>query len=226
MNRVSLNLPKIPKKTLRQTIYEELKNRIIFAEILPGQLMTLNGLAIEFGVSLMPVREALWQLESEKIVVIESNKSIHVSTLTAAEMEEALELRLMLEAKAAERSCERITDRDVSKIKHILDSMENSLEEPARYMRQNRRFHLGVYSCADSPMLLQFIHSIWARITPYTNILTRRFGDLSASRECHRGMYAALVKKDQVKLKKWLCQDLEAAAAVVIAHFDEAFPKP
>jgi DNA-binding GntR family transcriptional regulator len=68
-------IEKVSTKTIRQQIYDQLKTKIISAEISPGQVMTLQGLAKEFGVSVMPVREALWQLESEGVIVIESNVS-------------------------------------------------------------------------------------------------------------------------------------------------------
>jgi DNA-binding GntR family transcriptional regulator len=58
----------IESKTLRQKVYELLKEKILTAEILPGQKISLRNLAVMLGVSLMPVREALWQLESEKVV--------------------------------------------------------------------------------------------------------------------------------------------------------------
>ena len=97
-------IERISVKTLRQEVYDQLRDKIISAEILPGEAVSLRGLAEKFGVSLMPVREALWQLESERIIVIESNKRIRVNTLTAKEMEEALRLRLLLESTAAETS--------------------------------------------------------------------------------------------------------------------------
>ena len=98
-----MHIEKITTKTLRQQIYDQLRKKIIAAEILPGQVVTIQGLAKQFEVSVMPVREALWQLESEGVVVIESNKSIHVNALRRNEMEEILDLRLILEAIAARK---------------------------------------------------------------------------------------------------------------------------
>ena len=99
-----MGIEKISVKTMRQEVYDQLRDKIISAEILPGESISLRELAAKFGVSLMPVREALWQLESERIIVIESNKRIHVNTLTAKEMDEALRLRVLLESMAAERA--------------------------------------------------------------------------------------------------------------------------
>ncbi len=155
-----MRIEKISTRTIRQQVYDQLKKKIISEEILPGQLMTLHGFAEEFGVSLMPVREALWQLESEKVIVIQSNKSICVNTLGRKDMEEALEIRMVLEPWVAERSCERIPNSGLSKIKHILDNMEASLDKPKRCIFLNSQFHLTIYSYADSTMLLQIIDSL------------------------------------------------------------------
>ena len=222
VKRATLNLTKIPKQTLRQRIYEDLKSRIISGQILPGQVMTLNGLAKELGVSYMPVREALWQLESQKIIVIESNKSIHVNSLTKKEMEEALQLRLILETIAAEKACETITRKQLPKIERLLTKMEECTDDRDQYMFLNRKFHSVIYSYIDSPMLLDVISSIWARISPYIQILGTRFGDPNISAECHRGMYDALLKKDKIRMKAWLRRDLNEAAKFILYHFDNA----
>ena len=65
-----LKIDPIASTTIRARVYEQLKNKIISAEIRPGEVVTIHRLADGFGVSLMPVREALWQLESERAIVI------------------------------------------------------------------------------------------------------------------------------------------------------------
>ena len=69
-------IEKITTVTLRQKVYEQLRANILGADILPGEIISLRGLAEKFGVSILPVREAVWQLESENILVVESNKRI------------------------------------------------------------------------------------------------------------------------------------------------------
>ncbi len=60
-----MGIEKITTVTLRQKVYDRMRTKILRAEILPGQVISLRGLAEQFGVSLLPVREAVWQLESE-----------------------------------------------------------------------------------------------------------------------------------------------------------------
>ena len=98
-------IEKITNITLRQKVYEQLRAKILGAELLPGEVISLRGLAEKFGVSMLPVREAVWQLESEKILVIESNKRIQVNHLTNMEFKEVLNLRLLLESEAVDKAC-------------------------------------------------------------------------------------------------------------------------
>jgi DNA-binding GntR family transcriptional regulator len=216
-----MKIEKISTKTIRQQVYDQLKKKIISAEISPGQIMTLQGLAKEFGVSLMPVREALWQLESEKVIVIQSNKRIFVNVMRQKEMEEAIEIRMILEWRGFERACERMGDGELERIKHILDSMEASVDKPKRYVTLNSQFHSTICSFSDSPMLTQVIDSLWARVGPYMYIAGDKTGDQSFPMECHRHIYEGLVERDKRKLKKWLFEDLKWAASFIVPYLEK-----
>ena len=217
-------IEKISVKTLRQEVYDQLRDKIISAEILPGQTISLRELAQKFGVSLMPVREALWQLESERIIVIESNKRIRVNTLTAKEMEEALRLRLMLESTAAERACDLRPEEAVRKVKNLLETMETSVDRPKTFMRRNTQFHFSIYSYADSPLLLEIINRLWARVFPYVFTYFFITQDNSKGMKRHWKMFQGLAERNKKKLTDALREDLEAAAAVIIPALEKSVP--
>jgi DNA-binding GntR family transcriptional regulator len=217
-----MKLEKISIETLRQKIYEQLKQKIISAEILPGEVITINGLAREFGVSLIPVREALWQLESEKIIIIRSNRNICVNNLSAKEMEEALRIRLILESDAAEKACDHVPDAELPKIKHLLDDMEASIDNNRRFLSLNTQFHFAIYSYSDSPLLLHIINWLWARIGPYLYITGEKGRDHSVSMKCHQKMFEALLARHKLDLKKWLCEDLNQAASFIVPRLGDA----
>jgi DNA-binding GntR family transcriptional regulator len=210
-----MKLTKIPTTTIREHVYVQLRGKIISAEILPGQVLTLHGLADQLGVSLMPIREALWQLESEQVIVVESNKRIYVNTMTAREMEEILRIRLVLESMAAEAACVLRPDSSLPKIKSFLDTMEAAAEDPRKHMIANSQFHLGIYAHAESPILLRVIEWIWARIGPYLVISSKEEGNRNALR-WHRGMFEAFAEKDKKRMRECLHGDLEGAARIII----------
>jgi DNA-binding GntR family transcriptional regulator len=220
-----MKLNKISTTTLRELVYDQLRRKIISAEILPGQVVTLQGLADQLGVSLMPIREALWQLQSEQVIVIESNKRIHVNTLTPREMEEFLRIRLVLESMAAEAACELRMDHAIPKVKRFLDAMEVNIADPKKHMIANSQFHLGIYAHAESPILLRIIEWIWARIGPYLVISSKEEGNRDALR-WHRGMFEAFAEKDKKRMRECLRGDLEGAAKIIIPSLKSSAEPP
>lgn len=209
-------IEKIAVKTLRQEVYDQLRDKIISADILPGETISLRELAQKFGVSLMPVREALWQLESERIIVIESNKRIRVNTLTASEMEEALRLRLMLESTAAERACEVRPENALPKLKKQLEALQGAVDRPKMFMRKNSQFHIALYALADSPLLLEMIERLMARVGPY--VYTHAIAAQNHTRvfRHHDRMFQGLAERNKKTLTEALREDLEAAARVIL----------
>jgi DNA-binding GntR family transcriptional regulator len=112
-----MKLSKIENTTLREKVYTILREKIMLAEITPGERLTLRGIASQLDVSLIPVREALFRLESEKAIEIISNKHIQVKELSRTEIEEIYKIRIALESMAVERACDHSTPSALSTAK-------------------------------------------------------------------------------------------------------------
>jgi DNA-binding GntR family transcriptional regulator len=212
-------IKKIENKTLRQRVYEVLKEKMITAEILPGEKISLRSLAEKLGVSLSPVREALLQLESERIVVIESNKSIHVNNLTQDEMDEIVKLRIMLETLAAEMACDSLPDSLpdslLPELEGMLRKMYDSVDKPSVYLKHNQNFHFIIYRQANSPILFDIISNLWMRIGPYIFLCARVKQDVLLAMKHHQAIYNALASRDKPRVSKAIEDDLRAAAVVM-----------
>lgn len=209
-------IKKIATKTLRQKVYEQLRQRILGAEILPGEIVSLRGLAEKFGVSLLPVREAVWQLESERILVVKSNKRIEVNKLTPKEFDEVLNLRLLLESTAVAQACRCRSDKDVARVESILKAMEKHVGKNHKsYIQKNDQFHRAIYACAQSPLLLELIQRLLSRINPYVYLHAVHGRDLTSAINCHHEMFEGFAAGDADKAVAGLRRDLEEAAQVI-----------
>jgi len=207
-----LNISKIPNKTLRQLVYEELRERIISADLLPGQEINIIDLSKRMGVSTMPVREALRQLDSEHIVTIQNKRSSRINELTQREFDEILQIRLKLEILAGEKACEVRTDRDIQKIEKIVSEMQSTGQNLKAYLKKNRELHFGIYRLADLPLLLNIIDGLWARIGPYFNLQIFTKAHLDEFLISHLEMCQALRQKDKALMAKALKGDMRSAA--------------
>ena len=207
---------RINSRTLRNAVYQQLRERIISGKLTPGQSISLRSIAGQLGVSISPVRDAVWQLDSEKVLVVESNKSIRVNSLDAEEMQEALRIRLLLEIQAAEMACELRSEDDLPRIRSLLGSLNASIKKPKRYVELNSKYHFAIYSCARSPMLLGILNGLWARIVPYFFLYVSNPEDLKKTVSFHTAMYEAVESRQKAKIVDALHRDLETAAALII----------
>jgi DNA-binding GntR family transcriptional regulator len=214
-----MSIEKIVTVTLRQKVYEQLRTNILNAELLPGERISLRGLAEKFGVSLLPVREAVWQLESEKILVVVSNKSIQVNHLTRADFGEILEMRLLLESEAIAVACKKRPAGAMRKVERTLEAMRLSASVNQKvYIQKNDEFHRTIYSYADSPLLMELIRRLLARVNPYLYIHAVKDRNLAPAVSCHQEMFAGFSEGDSERAIAALHQDLNGAASVILAH--------
>jgi DNA-binding GntR family transcriptional regulator len=193
-------------------VYEELKERIISADLLPGQEINILDLSKSLGVSTMPVREALRQLDSDQIVIIQNNRSSRINELAQDGFDEILQIRLNIETVAAKKACELRTDSDIHAIEKIVTEMQKTGDNLKQYIRKNRELHFGIYELANSPILLNIIDKLWARVGPYFNLQIFAKKHLDEFLVSHMEMYEALKNKDKTRMAQALKNDLQRAA--------------
>lgn len=216
-----MKLERIDNATLREKVYSILREQITTAEIKPGERLTLRGLTEQLHVSIAPVREALFQLESEKVVEIFSNKHIQVRKLSKAEIEEIYRLRVMLESTVVERACDVLTTDGLVDIKEKLDILQGATKKAHDYIKKNRDFHFAIYRRAESPIALDLITNLWARVGSYVFLHFSHSKDVSLNMEHHVTMYEALAARDKKALVHALRQDLEIAARDIARSVDD-----
>jgi DNA-binding GntR family transcriptional regulator len=122
------SIQKVTKGTLKNQISEQIKNLILTNSLQPGQPIVIGKLADEFGVSHIPVREALAMLERDGLVELNSYQNPKVADVTVVDVKEVYEIRLMVESWAVERAAKNLTD---GQIEHIDDLLEIARREAA-----------------------------------------------------------------------------------------------
>ncbi|NNC00972.1 GntR family transcriptional regulator, partial [Corallococcus exiguus] len=117
----------IKHRTIAAAVAEALRQRILDGDFAAGFQLRQDALADEFGVSRIPVREALMQLEAEGLVKIEPHKGAIVSELSTREIEELFELRSLLEPRLLKESAPRLTQDDYARLNGILEEYSAEL---------------------------------------------------------------------------------------------------
>ena len=129
----------------KKDIYLELRHQILTGELHANQPLRQDDIAAIFGVSKIPVREALRRLEENGLVEFIPRRGAFVVELTQGDIMEMLEIRLALESRALELAIPNMTVDDIALAREILKEYKLT-DDASRWSELNRRFHLSLYA--------------------------------------------------------------------------------
>lgn len=137
-------------------ILAALRASITSGSLPPGAVLRQADLAEEFGVSRIPVREALQALQSEGLVLIEPNRGAFVASYSAAQLCEMFDLRVMLEVDALRHAIAQHTERSLRRLEAVQRELDCE-DQPHEWIRLDRTFHNELYSPSERARTLQLI---------------------------------------------------------------------
>ena len=140
-------------------IFRALKDDILNGVLPPGLQIRQEAVAEQFGVSRVPVREALRQLESEGLLTSEMHRGAFVSNRSLDEVEEMLDIRQALELLALKLAFPNITPEVIAKARNILTTYDNS-DDPQEWRDLNVAFHMALYEPCKRPRLVKMIEDV------------------------------------------------------------------
>src|SRR5690625_2433339 len=128
----------------------------------PGTRLKLADLTERFGVSQIPVREALHQLEQESLVELIPHLGARVAPIIPGDSVEIAELRLLLEPYAAERATGRMTEASFVTLREAIVSMDTAIveEDYESYLHNNNLFHDTIYAHSGNQMLFDILNQL------------------------------------------------------------------
>ena len=194
---------------LHASVYDELSRRLITGKITPGVGLSTRGLALELGVSQMPVRDALSRLSAEGAVVIRSKRKIEVPAMTAERFGDLLDCRLMLEPEAAALALPQITAAKLRRLREIDAALDRAMAsgDVIAYMECNFAFHFNIYRANDRPILNRLIEALWLQFGPFMRVVYGRFGTANLVDQ-HQIALSAIEARDPEALRRAIASDI------------------
>lgn len=194
-------------------ISDALRLRILRGQVAPGEPLRQDDLAREFGVSKIPVREALQRLDTEGVVQLLPNRGAVVRTLDAARARELYALRGALEPLLLEAAIPRLTIVDLAQAEH-------ALVEPAPGAEANWRFHRALYSASGWRHGLALLEPMFAVVSPYLMLYTSDLGGGDRSDREHDTLLERCREGDIDGALLVLREHLDAAQAALVDHLE------
>jgi GntR family transcriptional regulator, rspAB operon transcriptional repressor len=191
--------------TLRHKAHQEIKNRIIFFEVMPGERLSDRQLADALDMGRTPVREALLMLEREKLVRCDGKQGYFVRKLTQKEVEDYLSVRAALETYAVPLMIKNVTPLVIEELEeNILRSEECAKEANFHDMTAcNAEFHNILYRVTNSDVFLEIMSGLDDKFH-WLRAIALRAGPGSPEQglEGHKIIVDALKRKDARALER------------------------
>ena len=199
----------LKNRTLSAAIGDQIRQDILNGAYASGAQLRQDMLAAAFGVSRIPVREALFQLEAEGFVQIEPHKGAIVTSLSPAEVEDVFALRSLLEPRLLRASIGGLTQEDLAGLDAIQSEFNAAIKsrDTGRWGTLNARLHLAMYARAGLPRTLSIVTGLLQTSERYTRIQLAT----KAAWQRAQAEHAELVE---------LCRagNAEAACALLVQH--------
>lgn len=149
-----------------QQAYHWIKERIARQEFTPGYRLVLGSIAGELDMSVVPVREAIRQLEAEGLVTFERNIGARVSMVDDSQYRHSMQALSILEGAATALSARALTADDVRRARSINERMIETLDhfDPRAFTALNQEFHATLFGRCANPRMLELVQAEWARL--------------------------------------------------------------
>jgi DNA-binding GntR family transcriptional regulator len=201
------------KTSLRQKVYEALRQEIRKGALLPGDLLRERELADVYGVSKTPVREALSLLEQENLVKAIPRAGYIVTQLTFRDLQEVHQLRMTLESMAARLAAKNITDEELEELERLTGA-----SDPDEAIVFNHQFHLAVARASGNSRLAKMIESLLDDMDRWAAIQMPSFSQ-SGLASPHQREFDALKTRDPDVAEKAMREHIQAVYNLLAALY-------
>ena len=211
------------RQTLASMTLHSLRDRILRGHFPEGEPLRQDAIAEELGVSRIPVREALRQLEAEGLVTFNPHRGAVVSTLSLQEITELFELRAEIESDLIRRAIPHMTAADHARAREILSAYEVALRsgDVAVWGELNWEFHSALYAPSNRQFTISMVSKLHQHSDRYLRMQLALTHGETRARDEHRAI-AAAVRKADVRTATRLMREHILGAGRALVSFLEA----
>ncbi|MCA1962626.1 MAG: GntR family transcriptional regulator [Prosthecobacter sp.] len=209
--------------TKQMVVYESLRGEILSGALKPGATLVIDALAKRFHVSIIPVREALRQLQAERLVEIRPHTGVRVTEVDASSLGEIFAMLGALEGLSAVHALEHFDESALGELEGLLRELEVTAQRGDRpgFESANRDFHLLPCRVAGFRRVEESLRGVlteWERLHRST-FQRAQPPDMMAANEDHRAIAEAIRRRDAAQVSALLVRHNETAAEHYLRFF-------
>lgn len=190
-------------------VYQRIRNMILFGTLVPGQAVTIQGLAELIGAGMTPVREAIRRLTAEGALEAGGNRRVKIPEITRGTLEEIAFARLAVEPRLTELAARHMTDACLADLTAFDAEVDTAIAsgDIERYLEFNYRFHFRLYEQAEAEVLRKIALSLWLQVGPSLRIVCGRYGTANLP-DKHSEALRALREGDGPRAARAIADDI------------------
>ncbi|MBZ0300429.1 MAG: GntR family transcriptional regulator [Anaerolineae bacterium] len=212
-----------PIRSKNELVYASLRAAIIHGELAPGERLVIDELAGELGVSQIPIREALRQLEADGFVVSKPHVGATVTDIQASLVTEIFGLLEAMEIISGQAACTRLDETDLKDLERHLRQMDSLLEDPDSWSAANVRFHQTICERAGTPLVQKMMDKAlahWDRLRSHYQLKEVFAQRVAEAHQQHWEMLNAIRDRDCAAVERASRQHNRAALAAYVDYLD------
>ncbi len=209
-----------PVLNTAENIAAELRAAILRGHLTSHTPLRQDKIAADFGVSKIPVREALVQLKAEGLVMLHPNRGAVVTALTATEAHEIYTIRVLLEGAALSYALPNLTPPMLLQAENVLRVMDME-QDSARWAELNWEFHASLYQAAAMPRLIALLEPLHMNVARYLVFYLNELGFQATSQQEHYALLAACREKKLEHAVEILTTHLQTASTTLVAYLNQ-----
>lgn len=207
-------------RSKKEVVYEEIRQKILEGHFQPGSRLVIDELSQMMGVSQIPIREAMRQLEADGFVTIEPHVGARIAPIDASFIYEIFALLEALEVISTRAACQNISEEQLEQLQEMVDAMDTSIEDPTIWTRQNKDMHLFICDIAKTDLVRNTLIRVldhWDRLRSYymKDVFAYR---ITNAQDDHKLILDAIINRDPDKAERVIHKHNQTALQSYITH--------
>ena len=193
--------------TIAQTVAAQIREQILRREIKGGEPLRQDAIAKAFGTSIIPVREALRQLEAEGLVELKTHRGAVATELTLDKALEWIHLRRLIEVDLIGAAIDKITDADIALAERVLGEFDRAMDqrvEIEQWSDYNFQLHSALYAPANKPETMKIVEVLHTKCDRYIRLQLSSGDHIERAELEHQELIEHCRKRDKRAAKSLL----------------------
>lgn len=208
------------KKNLKEQVFDELKNRILYAKLAPGVKISDNEVARELGISRTPVREALVRLAGHGLVEELPNRGFRVRVLTLREIEDLYIMREALEVLGVKLAIQNLDKEKERTLGQLLKSYVPIVDTQdfVKHIQLDHQFHYQIVSYGNNAVLTQTFRSLQDQVRIVRHYEHLRSDSYQKVYDDHQKIFSLMVAGETARAKSAMSRHILKAMKNILKY--------